>query len=274
MVKYNLDSKELAEKYDELSESQLENGKKLVERLGVSNGLSVLDVGAGTGRLAFHVLDLIGPRGKLVGIDPLPQRTSIAVKNNRFPNAHFQVASAEDLSFIADNSIDIAYLNAVFHWIPDKKKALNEIDRVLKPGGKVGLTTGAKELAHTASFRVITDHVLSRRPYKDVVKLDDYITARQGVTSTELVELLLGADLEVSNLEIISRRRRYSTGSQIVDFLESSTFGNYLNHVPQNLREQAREDIVAEFENRRTEDGIEFRGYTIVAIAEKKTSTV
>jgi arsenite methyltransferase len=160
----------------------------------------------------------------------------------------------------------------VFHWIPDKKKALEEIQRVLKPGGRVGLTTGARELAHTACFRVVTDRVLSRKPYSDVVKLEDYVTARQGVTSTQLVELLLAAELEVSHLEIVTRRRRFATGAQIVDFLESSTFGNYLSHVPLELRDQAREDIVAEFESRRSEDGIDFRSYTIFASAEKKSS--
>jgi ubiquinone/menaquinone biosynthesis C-methylase UbiE len=274
MTQYNLDSRELAEKYDELSESQFENGKKLVERLGVATGQHVLDIGAGTGRLAFHVLEQIGPRGKLFGIDPLPERIAIAAKNNRFPNAQFLVASAEDLSFVPTDSIDAVYLSAVFHWIPDKKKALGEILRVLKPGGHVGLTTGARELAHTACFRVVTDSVLSRKPYSEVVKLEDYVTSRQGVTSTQLVELLLDAGLDVSNVEIVSRRRRFATGAQIVDFLESSTFGNYLNHVPLELRDQAREDIVAEFENRRTEDGIDFRGYTIFAVAEKKSATV
>ena len=273
MVQYNLDSRELAEKYDELSDSQFENGKRLVERLGIATGQSVLDIGAGTGRLGFHVLELIGPRGKFVGIDPLPERIGIAAKNNRFPNAQFLVASAEDLDFIPAASIDAVYLSAVFHWIPDKEKALNEIHRVLKPGGRVGLTTGASELAHTACFRVVTDNVLSRKPYSDVVRLEDYVTARQGVTSTQLVELLLASGLDVAGVEIAARKRRFATGSQIVDFLESSTFGNYLNHVPVELRDQAREDIVAEFENRRTEDGIDFRTYTIFAVAEKKGAT-
>jgi SAM-dependent methyltransferase len=261
VVHYNLDSRELAEKYDELSESQFENGKRLVDRLGIN-----------TGRLGFYVLEQIGPRGKFLGIDPLPERIGIAAKHNRFPNAQFLVASAEDLSFVPSASIDVIYLSAVFHWIPDKKKALEEIQRVLKPGGRVGLTTGARELAHTACFRVVTDRVLSRKPYSDVVKLEDYVTARQGVTSTQLVELLLAAELEVAHLEIVTRRRRFATGAQIVDFLESSTFGNYLSHVPLELRDQAREDIVAEFESRRSEDGIDFRSYTIFASAEKKSS--
>lgn len=273
MVTLALDSKELAEKYDELSDSQFENGKRLIEKLGITTGQTVLDIGCGTGRLGFHVVNLIGPRGKFIGADPLPERVGIATKKNRFPNAHFVVGSGEDLGFVPSESVDAVYLSAVFHWIPDKAKALEEIRRVLKPGGKVGITTGARELAHTACFRVVTDSVLSRTPYNKVVKPEDYVTAKHGVTSTRLVELLLAADLDISGVEIAARRRRFATGIQIVDFLESSTFGNYLNHVPIELRDQAREDIVAEFENRRTEDGIDFRGYTIFGIAEKKSAT-
>jgi arsenite methyltransferase len=267
-----LDNRDLAEKYDELSDSQFENGKQLADKLGITTGQTILDIGCGTGRLGFHVLDLIGPRGKFIGVDPLQDRITLANEKNRFPNAQFLVGSGEDLSFVPSNSIDVVYLSAVFHWIPDKARALDEIRRVLKPGGKVGLTTGARELAHITSIRVVTDSVLKRKPYNEVVKAEDYVTAKHGVTSTQLLELLLGADLDISGLEIVSRRRRFSTGFQIVDFLESSTFGNYLNHVPLDLRDQAREDIIAEFENRRTDDGIESRGYSIFAIAEKKSA--
>jgi arsenite methyltransferase len=76
VVHYNLDSRELAEKYDELSESQFENGKRLLDRLGINTGQSVLDIGAGTGRLGFYVLEQIGPRGRFLGIDPLPSASA------------------------------------------------------------------------------------------------------------------------------------------------------------------------------------------------------
>ena len=68
----------LAQTYDTVSDSQFANGKRLVEQLGVGVGQRVLDIGCGTGRLAFHVLERIGPRGELIGIDPLPERIAIA----------------------------------------------------------------------------------------------------------------------------------------------------------------------------------------------------
>jgi ubiquinone/menaquinone biosynthesis C-methylase UbiE len=59
------DTQELAEKYDKMSNSQFENGLTLVDRLGVNEGSSVLDIGCGNGRLAAHVAKIIGPLAKL-----------------------------------------------------------------------------------------------------------------------------------------------------------------------------------------------------------------
>ncbi|MBI1921013.1 MAG: methyltransferase domain-containing protein [Geobacter sp.] len=269
MVQLNLDNRSLAQTYDVLSDNQFENGIKLIELLDVKPGDSVLDIGCGTGRLGFHVLEKIGPTGRFVGIDPLQERVRIANEKNRHANALFGTGVGEDLSFLESSSVDVVYLSAVFHWIIDKEAALRDIFRILKPDGRVGITTGAKELAHVACFRKVTDRVLQRPPYNGAVNLDDYATARHGVTSTQLVQLLLGAGFSVQSFEIRKNTRKYQSGSDIVDFLESSTFGNYLNHVPEKLRGRARRDIEAEFEATRGPDGIPFTGYTVFAVAEK-----
>jgi SAM-dependent methyltransferase len=72
------DTPELAATYEEVSIRQFENGKQLVSALNISSGERVLDIGAGTGRLAAYVAKIVGPSGCVVGIDPLPLRIKIA----------------------------------------------------------------------------------------------------------------------------------------------------------------------------------------------------
>jgi len=92
----------------------------------------------------YHVAEKIGASGRLIGLDPLPERVAVATEKNRYPNVEFRVGCAELLKDIPDKSIDVAYLSSVFHWI-SQSRLLWGIGRVLKDGGRVGLTTNAKE---------------------------------------------------------------------------------------------------------------------------------
>jgi len=85
-----------------------------------------------------------GPSGQVVGIDPLAERVALA--RERVPGVRFHIGYAEDLGAFADGSFDDVSMSSVFHWVPDKPKALAGIARVLRPGGKLGFTTLPWEL--------------------------------------------------------------------------------------------------------------------------------
>jgi arsenite methyltransferase len=269
-VALSLDNEDLAKVYDEVSDSQFNNGRILVEMLEIKRGDSVLDVGSGTGRLGRHVSAILGQSGSYIGIDPLGERIKIANEKNEHSNAVFQIGNAEDLSTIVNSSVDVVYLNAVFHWVLNKEVALTEIFRILKPGGKVGITTAAKELKNVTKVRVITDSVLQRAPYDKLVRLEDSTQNQHGLTTTELIILFTEAGFKIKDVQVKEIRRTYQTAKDVIRFSEASSFGNYLNHVPDSLREQAKSDIAAELEKYRTEDGVQFNGYTIFAVATKE----
>ncbi|MFL9829074.1 class I SAM-dependent methyltransferase, partial [Rhodoplanes sp. SY1] len=99
-VNLALDSPDLAATYDRTSDPQFKHGLALIEPLSIAPGERVLDLGAGTGRLAAHVADLVGPSGNVTAVDPLPLRIEHARAKGR-GNIEALVGRAEDLSRFA-----------------------------------------------------------------------------------------------------------------------------------------------------------------------------
>jgi len=79
----------------------------------------------------------------VLGLDPLPHRIELAREKTR-PNLSFDVGDANDLSMLAQSSFDVVVLNAVFHWLPEKTGPLRQFARVLRSGGRLGISTSLK----------------------------------------------------------------------------------------------------------------------------------
>jgi ubiquinone/menaquinone biosynthesis C-methylase UbiE len=92
----------------------------------------VLDIGCGTGRLLRKVRER-WPKARLIGVDAATGMIENARKLT--PDATFYVSKAESLP-LPDTSVDLVLSTASFHHWQDKDKALSEIKRVLRLGGR------------------------------------------------------------------------------------------------------------------------------------------
>jgi len=264
MTAFTHESRQLAEIYDRVSEFQLEGGKRLVERLGLEEGARVLDVGCGTGRLARWIADRVGPRGSVVGIDPLEHRISIA--RSHAGAVRFEVGQAEDLGAFEDSSFDAVCLSSVLHWVADKARALAEIRRVLRPGGRVAVTTLPQELSRASTVGLVLQPLLQHPPYADHV---DRSVGKRGCTSTELVSLVLESRLELVELHVTQSVSSHESGEAFVEFAEASSFGSLLAMVPEDLRAGLRADLVAAFDSQRGPGGLVVRGWSVLLVAKR-----
>lgn len=111
-------------------------------------GKTVLDLGCGSGRDVYLASKLVGPQGRVIGIDMTDEQLAVARKHldrqmQKFgystPNVEFRKGYIENLADagIADNSVDVVISNCVFNLATDKSAVFSEIFRVLKPGGEL-----------------------------------------------------------------------------------------------------------------------------------------
>ena len=110
----------------------------------VRAGETVLDIGSGGGIDCFEASRLVGPTGRVIGIDMTDTMLEIARKNAvvvatnlGYPssNVEFRKGLADAMP-VDDGTIDLIISNCVINLAPDKRKVFREMYRVAKPGGR------------------------------------------------------------------------------------------------------------------------------------------
>lgn len=105
---------------------------RALRRARLKTGAQVLDVGIGTGLVAREALKIIGPEGRLVGVDPSPGMMNQA----QLPGVELLSGRAEALP-VLDASCDFVSMGYALRHLSDLTAAFAEFHRVLRPGGRL-----------------------------------------------------------------------------------------------------------------------------------------
>ena len=263
IVSLQNDTPELAKAYEDASTVQFDHGRILIDHLQIKPGERVLDVGAGTGRLAEYVAELVGTSGEVVGIDPLENRVAIA-RSRASKVLRFGTGRAEDLSEFPDCQFDVVYLNSVFHWIEDKARALQEIFRVLKTGGRIGVNTRDPLVMHEA--RLLLQSAIADAGFKDQRSNARIVF---GVEGEALEFLFTAAGFDQYHSELLPFVDFHESVESLIKLSASSAFGNFLADFDEAERAAILTSLGRLAEVKRTPKGIKLERYLRFATASK-----
>lgn len=185
-------------------------GERTVERLALQQGARVLDVCCGSGASAIPAAIAVGPRGSVLGVDLAANlidlaRTKAAARGLR--NLEFRTGDMLELGLPAASFDAVVCVFGVF-FVPDMPAAVRELWRLVRPGGRLALTTWGPRLFEPLNG-VFWGAVRERRPdlYRGFDPWDR-------ITEPEAVRALLAhGGVREEEMEVVAESGRHEIRS-------------------------------------------------------------
>lgn len=176
--------------------------------VGTADGEDVLDVGCGTGCLAFAVAERCAAR-RVLGVDLAPAYVDHARRLNRDPRVMFDVGNVHDLA-LPDGAFDRVLALLVLHFVPKTAQAIAEMKRVARPGAVVGAAVWDARGGFVAN-RIFFDTAAALDPAADERRARNYTrpltrpgelaAAWRAAGFADVVELMLAIRMEFESFE-------------------------------------------------------------------------
>ena len=148
--------------------------QNFISKIDLKPGQTILYVGTGTGILIPFLLEAIGPTGSITAIDyaeKMVQRSRSKYGNIR--NVTIELQDVEELT-LPSESFDIIICFGLFPHLENRVQALNQMNRVLKPGGRLliahALSSAEIKAHHTLSTAVTHDELPKKDEMKQLLK--------------------------------------------------------------------------------------------------------
>jgi arsenite methyltransferase len=212
----DLDDPALVSAYDDLPLWSAMAGLLLLEHVPLSPGVVALDVGCGTGFPAIELAERLGPSARVHGIDPWQpalERARAKAAARGVAQVAFDRGDAGRMPY-ADAHFDLIVSNLGLNNLSDPEAAAAECRRVLKPGGRLALSTNL--VGHMAEFYEALERVLAETgAEREAGALRRHIERRASVAGVRA--LLERHGFRIGRVEKTVRALRFADGTALLN---------------------------------------------------------
>lgn len=219
--------------YEKHSSAQKKWGGALIEKLKLSGDEHVLDIGCGDGRLTVMIAARL-PRGMVTGIDLSKEMIVHAQSRypaSEYPNCRFACMDVREMAY--ESAFDLAFSNAVLHWVPEHDQLLGRVCRALKPGGMVLFQMGG--YGNAAAFFGVARTMMAEQPWKGY--FTGFSPTWSFFSDREYTVLLEKANLTPVRVELIPVDMVHENRQELAGWIRT-TWLPFLERLPADRREE------------------------------------
>jgi ubiquinone/menaquinone biosynthesis C-methylase UbiE len=232
-------------------------GRRLVEEAGIRAGDRVLDVASGRGAVLFPAAESVGPTGSALGIDLSEEMVRAANSDaaQRGITTQVLVMDGEQLDF-PDASFDAVLCGFGIMFFPNLGRALAEFRRVLKPGGRIGVSTW--QVAQAEDLTVVLNELGLGGQH-----VVDWFT-----DSDELANLLTNAGFTKPRVIADTHAFRYDSLDHYWQNAHGTGLRRWLDALGAEQTERVRAALAERVASHQRPDGLYLEATALLAIAE------
>ena len=242
----------------------------MLDLAGVQAGNRVLDVAAGTGESTLMAASRVGPTGNLVAADVSSSMLNVAAEAARkagFTNVETRVMNAENLEFDTD-SFDAVISRVALMLFPNPAKALTEMRRVVKSGGKVAVMVCAaleKNPYHETLYKTVRR--LGNIPLPSPGEPWMFALGEPGA----LEEVYRRGGFPNMSVRAVPIQRRLPSAAAAVENMRKSAGDTreLMNRLNEADRERAWAEIAEQFKRYEGPNGFEIPGEVLIGVGTK-----
>lgn len=227
--------------YDRISAPMEALGRAVLDRLALDGDETVIDAGCGSGRVTEALIERL-PRGRVIAVDASASMVAAArerLERSGYGPERVEVREADLLELDVAEPADAILSTATFHWIFDHDALFRRLHAVLRPGGRLVAQCGGE--GNIDQLRGVANEILAREPYAAHFREWRAPWNYAGPEATK--ERLLGAGFASAEcwLQPAPQQPEHPR-----EFLSEIVLGPHYQQLPEDLREQFMDTVLAE----------------------------